>query len=164
MRDTGAGRVRAAPGGRAVIDYRLAPADQQTARRALVEMGRLAAAAGAAEIHAGSMPPAVWTRNEPLTPFLRELGRTDTGPNRLSLFSAHQMGSVRGGVDPRRCPADADGRVRRDAAGSVLKGAYVADGSLLPTAPGVNPMLTIMAAAERVARAVLADEERAAAR
>jgi choline dehydrogenase-like flavoprotein len=68
------------------------------------------------------------------------------------------MGSVRGGADPKRCPADAGGRVRSDTEGSVLRGAYVADGSLLPNAPGVNPMLTIMAAAERVARAVLADE------
>lgn len=164
MRDTGAGRVRAAPRGRAVIEYRLTPADQRTARRALVEMSRLAAAAGAAEIHAGAMPPTVWTRDDPLTPFLHALGRTDTGPNRLSLFSAHQMGSVRGGSDPRRCPADPDGRVRRDADGTILPGAYVADGSLLPTAPGVNPMMTILAAAERVARAVLADEDREAAR
>jgi choline dehydrogenase-like flavoprotein len=158
VRDTGAGRVRAAKGGRAVIDYRLAPEDARTAQRALVEMARLAAAAGAAELHAGATPPARWSRGSPLEPFLRSLGRIDTGPNRVSLFSAHQMGSVRGGADPKRCPADAGGRVRSDTEGSVLRGAYVADGSLLPNAPGVNPMLTIMAAAERVARAVLADE------
>jgi choline dehydrogenase-like flavoprotein len=33
----------------------------------------------------------------------------------------------------------------------------VADASLFPSAAGVNPMLTIMALAERTARAVLAD-------
>jgi choline dehydrogenase-like flavoprotein len=35
-----------------------------------------------------------------------------------------------------------------------LPGAYVADGSLLPTAPGVNPMITIIAMARRVARGI----------
>jgi cholesterol oxidase len=41
-----------------------------------------------------------------------------------------------------------------DAAGELreLPGAYVADGSLLPTALGVNPMITIIAVARRVSR------------
>jgi choline dehydrogenase-like flavoprotein len=46
---------------------------------------------------------------------------------------------------------DVDGQLR------ALPGAYVADGSLLPTALGVNPMLTIVAMARRVARG-LADQ------
>ena len=164
IRDTGAGRVRAGPSGRAVISYRLSPRDAGTARRALVEMSRLAAAAGAAGVLTGSMPPHRWNRADPLTPFLREVETTDTGANRVSLFSAHQVGSVRAGADPRHFPADPWGRVRLDTSGAVLSGAYVGDGSLLPTAPGVNPMLTIMAAAERTARAVLADEDGGAAR
>jgi len=163
-RDTAAGRVRAAPGGRAVIDYRLPRDGADTARRALVEMARLAAAAGAGEVRIGSMPPLRWHRGEALVPFLRGVGRIDTRPNRVALFSAHQMGSARAGADPRSCPTDTGGRVRRDTSGSLLPGAYVADGSLLPTAPGVNPMLTIMAAAERVARAVLADGDAPATR
>jgi cholesterol oxidase len=46
-----------------------------------------------------------------------------------------------------------------DVAGQVraLPGTYVADGSLLPTALGVNPMLTIIAMARRIARG-LADQ------
>ena len=39
-----------------------------------------------------------------------------------------------------------DGQVRG------LTGVYVADGSLLPTALGVNPMITIIAVARRIAR------------
>jgi choline dehydrogenase-like flavoprotein len=36
----------------------------------------------------------------------------------------------------------------------ALPGAYVADASVLPTALGANPMLTIMASARRIARGV----------
>jgi cholesterol oxidase len=39
----------------------------------------------------------------------------------------------------------------------VIPGLYVADGSLFPTGIGVNPMITILALARRVARTVLAE-------
>ena len=157
IREQGAGRVRPGPGGRALIDYRLNPADAATARRALVEMSRLGRAAGAVELRTGSVPPERWRAREPFEPFLRAAAAVDTAPNRLSLFSAHQMGTVRAGADPRMHPADPWGRLRQDVGGSTVSGVYVGDGSLLPAAPGVNPMLTIMAMAERTARSVLAD-------
>jgi long-chain-alcohol oxidase len=157
IRERGGGRVRRGAGGRAVIDYRLHPADADTARRALVEMSRLAHAAGAVELRTGSVPPERWREGQPLEPYLRAAAAVSTASNRISLFSAHQMGTVRAGPDPHRYPADPWGRLRLDAGGAVAPGVYVGDGSLLPAAPGVNPMLTIMAMAERSARAVLAD-------
>ena len=157
IREAGSGRVRPGAGGRAVIDYRLDPADAATARRALVEMSRLGQAAGAVELRTGSVPAERWRRGEPFERYLRAAAEVDIGPNRLSLFSAHQMGTVRSGADPRRHPADPGGRLRRDTDGSRASGIYIGDGSLLPAAPGVNPMLTIMAMAERTSRAVLAD-------
>ena len=99
-----------------------------------------------------------WRENEDFDAFLSRLARIDVGPNRLSVFSAHQMGTARSGVDPRTSATDPWGRVRADASGGLLRGAYVADASLFPSAPGVNPMLSVMALAERVARAVLEDE------
>lgn len=157
VNETGAGRVRRGARGRAVISYRLGAADAATARRALVELSRLGHAAGAVGLRSGSMPPARWSRGEPIEAYLRAVGRTDPAPNRISLFSAHQLGTARAGADPRRSPTDPWGRVRSDDSGTRLRNAYVGDGSLFPTAAGVNPMLTIMTLAERVARAVLDD-------
>ncbi len=73
------------------------------------------------------------------------------------VFSAHQMGSARMGarVDDHAC--DPHGRVRAGRDGSIVRGLYVADASLFPTAIGVNQMLTVMLLARRVARTVLAE-------
>ena len=67
------------------------------------------------------------------------------------------MGSARAGTDPRAHPSDPHGRVRADDTGTLVAGLYVGDASLFPSASGINPMLTVMALAERTARAVLAD-------
>ena len=67
------------------------------------------------------------------------------------------MGTARAGTDPRTSATDEYGRVRRDARGALVKGLYVGDASLFPTAVGVNPMVTVMTLAARVARAVDSD-------
>ena len=85
----------------------------------------------------------------------------DFGANRGGVFSAHQMGTIRMG-GPADHPCDPDGRLR-SRSGTAIPGLYVADGSLFPTGIGVNPQITIMALARRVARTVAA-EGRAAGR
>lgn len=72
-------------------------------------------------------------------------------PAALRLEAFHPMGSARIGADPDRSAVDPDGAVRG------LPGLYVADGSLLPTALGVNPMITIIAMARRIARGLAAE-------
>ena len=160
VRDQDGGHVHWTRHRRARIDYQISPRDAQTARRALVELSRLARGAGAVEVIAIGQPPirhelggddAGWQGH------LRRLANADLAPNRISLFSAHQMGSVRSGADPSAYPCDPQGRVRPDKGGSNIPGLYVADASLFPSASGVNPMLTVMTLAERTARAVLSD-------
>jgi choline dehydrogenase-like flavoprotein len=89
--------------------------------------------------------------------YLEQLSHISMAANRVSLFSAHQLGTARAGGDARSHPVDPEGRVRGGADGATISGLYVGDGSLLPTASVVNPMVTIMALAERTARAVLSD-------
>ena len=108
-----------------------------------------------------------WRRNdgpEALDVYLRRLERFDFAPNRGTVFSAHQMGTARMGSDARDHVCDPWGRVRStarprtgDAHAGLIKGLYVADGSLFPTALGVNPMVTILAVAKRVSRTIIAD-------
>jgi choline dehydrogenase-like flavoprotein len=162
-RDGGEGRTTLTRARRVRIDYRLNPLGVATLRHALVSMARLARAGGAEEIIGVGMPT---VRHRigggagevaRLAAFETALASMDYAPNRGSVFSAHQMGTVRLGAHPSGHPADPRGRVRADSRGTVVRGLYVADGSTFPTAAGVNPMLGIMAMARRISRTVLAE-------
>ena len=164
-RDGGEGRVSLTPAGRVRIDYELDAVGVATLRHALGSMARIARAAGAAEIVAAATPlvrHAVDGRpdeEQRFSDFLEDLARLDLRPNRGAVFSAHQMGTVRMGTSPAGHAADERGRIR-GADGSIIGGLYVADTSTFPTGLGVNPMLTVMTMARRVARTVR-DEGRA---
>ena len=165
-RDGGTGRVTLTRAGRVRVDYWLDDVGVATLRHAAVRMARLARAAGAGEIVVAATPG---VRFEPVRAsvesdaaayarFEDRVARMDFRPNRGSVFSAHQMGTVRMGASPRDHPCDPNGRVRaRGRRDRLVGGLYVADSSLFPTALGINPMLTVMALARRVARSVLAE-------
>ena len=165
-RDGGTGRVTLTKAGRVRVDYWLDEVGVATLRHAAIRMARLARAAGAGEIVVAATPG---IRFEPVRSsaetdaaayarFEDRLARMDFRPNRGSVFSAHQMGTVRMGASPRDHPCDPNGRVRaRGRRDRLVGGLYVADASLFPTALGINPMLTVMALARRVARSVLAE-------
>jgi choline dehydrogenase-like flavoprotein len=63
----------------------------------------------------------------------------------LSLMAFHPLGTCRMGADPASAPVDVAGRLRG------YEGLYVSDGSIVPSSLGVNPQITIMALATRIA-------------
>ncbi|MFH1874797.1 MAG: GMC family oxidoreductase [Pseudomonadota bacterium] len=62
----------------------------------------------------------------------------------LDLQAFHPLGTCRMGADPREAVIDPLARVYG------LDNVFIADGSIFPTSLGVNPMLTIMAAARKI--------------
>jgi choline dehydrogenase-like flavoprotein len=165
VRDGGEGRVSSTRHGRTRLDYRLDRDGVATLRHALVSMARVARAGGAREIVAVGTRPRWFGRggrsagsDAAFGVFLDALAAFDFRPNRGTVMSAHQMGTARMAAGHAAGVCDPCGRVRRSASDdAVVRGLYVADGSLFPTGLGVNPMLTIMALARRVGRTVLAE-------
>ena len=135
--DASMGSVRAEPNGRVRIRHRLTPADRENLRRGIEAAARLHLAAGAREV-VSLHTPIVRTTSDAGLPAFRS---ASVAPNRVALFSAHVNGTCRLGVDPATSGCSPTGERHG------VRGLYVMDGSLLPTAPGVNPQWTIMALA-----------------
>jgi choline dehydrogenase-like flavoprotein len=77
--------------------------------------------------------------------FAAQIMQRGAEPNRLMVFSAHQMGTCRMHRDPRRGVVDGGGAVHG------VRGVIVTDASVFPLAAGINPMLPIMAVSRRTA-------------
>jgi choline dehydrogenase-like flavoprotein len=143
-RDRSHGDVRVDRRGRVRIRYRLGDAEWAQLRRGLGAAARIHLAAGAEEaLTLHHRPVRVRAESD-----LARLDGAPFGPNHLGLFSAHVNGTCRIGSDARTSGCGPDGRRHG------VAGLYVADGSLLPTAPGVNPQETIMAVADVIARRI----------
>ena len=138
-RDVYGGRVTPDKHGQPVLHYRLHPYDAEHMRRGLIEAVRIHAAAGAHTIYG----PHQGMSSDDL---LQQLNHAPFAPNTLGLFSAHQMSSARIGG------SSALGAVKPDGETYEVRNLFVADASVLPTATGVNPMLTIMGTAHYLAQ------------
>lgn len=145
VRDRGVGRISVARDGGTSIEYAPGAPERELLRRGSIELARVHHAAGARQIVPLVTPPHTWDGDRPFEPWLHALGRRSVGANRILLFSAHQMSSCRIGTDARRSVADPDGQVHG------TPGVWVVDASAMPTASGVNPMLSLMALARRTA-------------
>ncbi len=151
VRDWTEGRVTIDARGEPVFDYRLDPRDRRNLALGLQEAARIHRAAGALRISTLHMEElSVGDGSSPIpeaefTGFLERLGKASVGPNRLALFTAHPMGSARAGRDSKTSAAKPTGECHE------VRNLWIGDGSLLPTAPGVNPMISIMSVAVRTA-------------
>ncbi|GAA0526265.1 GMC family oxidoreductase [Paractinoplanes ferrugineus] len=146
--DHGTGQVHLDADGRAAVRWDLDDAvDHQIAIRAHTELARMHREAGATEIFTFHWSDRRWRRGEDFDAYLDGLAAAPADD--YTAFSAHQMSSCRLGADPATSVADGWGRLHDTA------GVWIGDASALPTAPGVNPMITVMALAERTAAALL---------
>ncbi len=151
VRDRTVGRISVARDGGTSIAYQPGAPERELLRRGSVELARVHRAAGARQIVPLVTPPHTWRDDQPFDPWLEALGRRSISANRILLFSAHQMSSCRIGTDPRTSVADPDGQVHG------TPGVWVTDASAMPTASGVNPMLSLMALAHRTAMRMAAE-------
>jgi choline dehydrogenase-like flavoprotein len=149
-RDHGSGEIVLDELARPVVRWEFDDAvDARLAVRAQVELARLHHAAGATQILTAHAEEQRWRRGESFDAFLADLEGASYQPNDITCFTAHQMGSCRMGTDPASSVADGRGQLHD------VEGVWIGDASAFPTAPGVNPMVTIMSLAHRTAGAIL---------
>lgn len=153
VREWGSGNVEVDKYGSPSVTYDLDQRDKQNMTRGIQETARILAAAGASEIWSAHSDPAVAKAADgkmseaDLETFSMEVGKKGVRYNDLFLGSAHLMGSCRMG-------AESVGAVSPQGELYGVENLFVGDGSVFPTAPGVNPMITIMAMARRTAESV----------
>jgi hypothetical protein len=124
-----------------LVTYKLAKRDERRLSIAISAMARVMLAAGAKEVELAGGVPSVRSEAE----VENAMQRLDV--RRLRLAGFHPTGSAAAGSDPARHPVDPEGRLRG------VDGVWVADGSILPSCPGVNPQVSIMAIAAGVGEA-----------
>lgn len=150
VRDRDGGRVVVDREGEPVIKYRLSAYDRRHVMLGAIEIVRLLAAAGAHSIGGPSNSAGMFRAagGDQLESDLRRLERRGYVANDMTLYSAHQMSSC------RMAGSAALGVVDPEGQSYELEGLFVADASALPSATGVNPMISIMALAHYVSQAI----------
>jgi len=126
------------------VRYNIARGDIAKLLVAMEAMGRLLFAAGAVEVLTGLAGAMTVTSLLALQDLLRR-----SNPRNLHLAAFHPTGTAAAGTDEQLCPVDETGRLRG------VDGVWVADASILPSCPEVNPQLSIMALALAVADEVV---------
>ena len=158
-RDTGEGRIILDKQGDPIVQYWPNATDRGHLVRGMQEVTRIIFAGGGTEAATVNTPRVSFASegNKPgavseakLKTFLAAIERHGVIPNRLGLGTAHQMSTCRLGADRSTSVADPYGQVHG------VRGLYIGDASGFPTASGVNPMLSTMALAYRVAQQIKA--------
>lgn len=144
LHDRTTGTVELDASGRIVIAYHLSDEDRGDLIEGMRRLADVHFAAGAQRVILPFNERVELTRRG-------EYRALDEHPFRANdplLLSYHPQGTLRMGVDPKRSVVDGHGEAHE------IKGLFVADASIFPTAIGVPPQLSVMAFALRTARYV----------
>jgi choline dehydrogenase-like flavoprotein len=141
--DSARGRVDERAG-QVTIRYDLADADRDRFHRGLEVLTEIYWAAGAKQVFlpVGGLP--VLEEGD-----VESLRRYPLRSEELTLSAFHPLGTCRMGASPT------DSVVGVDGSPHGVEGLVVADGSIVPSSLGVNPQITIMALATRIAFGIL---------
>lgn len=147
-RATAGNRISVDRAGRPVVHYRFTPQVVDSMVAATRAAARIFFAAGAVRVHAPTADPHIIERSEGDV-IDRRITAEHFLPNTTTVSAAHLMGGCGMGRDARDSVTDAWGRVH---GAPWLR---IADASLFPDSLEINPYLTIMALADRVAERIL---------
>ncbi len=148
-RDRDGGSVRLKKDGSPAVFYKLSAYDRAHLLRGVLEALRIHHAAGADWLAAPYHRVPMYRRDAgDFEAWLAAVAAADLPSNSFILGSAHQMSSCRMAANPSR------GAIAPNGETFEVENLFVADASALPTASGVNPMLTIMALAHIVAQRI----------
>jgi choline dehydrogenase-like flavoprotein len=136
--------------GRPVVKYRFAPEVARALVLGAVASAQIFFAAGASRVHVPvARPPTLEAADASR---LDEIAREcDLRPGKVPISAAHLQGGCAMGRAPSDSVTDAYGRVHG------IPWLFVADASLFPNSLEINPYLTIMALADRVAEKIRQD-------
>jgi choline dehydrogenase-like flavoprotein len=143
LSDASSGRVGLGSGGSLRASYKLSREDAGRIAFGIARAAEVHFAAGATEVYSNIARVGVLAPGD-----LAGFEATTFKPQELRLEAFHPMGTARIAADPREGVCAADGSVYG------TRDLYVADASLFPTSVGVNPMMTIIAFAKRVANGI----------
>lgn len=144
--DTAEGRMFMVPGLGPVYHYTMTATDLRRIRKGIAFLARLYLEGGATAVH-----PLVNTEGRDLRS-LADVDRFEQAPLRarnLEMMAFHPLGTCRMALSPEQGVCDQDHQV------FGYRGVYVCDGSVVPTVLGVNPQVTIMGLATRLAELLL---------
>lgn len=141
LRDRGAGTVGTESDGSLNIHYKLRSDDAMRARTGVEKALRVLVAAGAVEVGGHHQHLESFKVKDNNCSDFEDYVKRVVADGGAPLYSAHQMGSCRMGVSNRESAVD------EMCESWEMEGLYLGDGTVLPTASGVNPMVTIQSIA-----------------
>ena len=144
IQDTSRGEVRRSPLGSPIVTYDMNDDDLARMQKGLEILSEVFLAAGARRV----LPLIIGQQEIASKADLERLRARKLRAGDFEIAAFHPLGTCRVGVDPERSCVGPDHEAHD------VAGLYVTDGSAVPSSPGVNPQMTIMAMALRAAEII----------